>query len=72
MESENKSAFKFRLPPDAMESTTSRNAAMARYCQLFAGGHFPIMYEDLDGMFHVGLPADKQSQGAEGASAMAC
>lgn len=49
-------AYRKSIPPsDQMETMTSRHAALERYCQLFARGHFPIMVEEPDGIFRVFL-----------------
>lgn len=49
-------AYQKSIPPsDQIETMTSRQAALERYCQLFARGHFPIMVEEPDGIFRVFL-----------------
>ena len=40
---------------DQTETMICRQAALERYCQLFARGHFPIMVEEPDGIFRVFL-----------------
>ncbi|MFZ2855762.1 MAG: hypothetical protein WAZ34_16815 [Rhodocyclaceae bacterium] len=41
-----------------VETIACRQAAMDRYCQLFARGLFPFMLEERNGTFRVGLSAD--------------
>ncbi len=42
------------------ETLSCRNAAMDRYCQLFARGFFPIMVEEAGGVFRVLLMTDER------------
>lgn len=46
--------------PASMEVMDSREAALLRYYQLSQSGLFPIMYEDRNGMFRVGLALDER------------
>lgn len=59
MGNNHKSAAPDSLPSAGwVETIACRQAAMDRYCQLFARGLFPFMLEERNGTFRVGLSSD--------------
>ena len=60
MKRENNTCLQPTQSSGAVEIMASRQSALNRYCELFARGFFPIMVEQPDGMFHVGLSTDER------------
>ena len=49
-----------KSPPSLTESLPSRQAALDRYCQLFARGLFPVLVEESDGRCRIFLSAEER------------
>lgn len=68
MSREVKAYIELKSSASQVETLPTRQAALDRYCQLFARGLFPVMVEEGGGTCRIFLSADEQRNAGKTAS----